>query len=96
MKAKTMLLAMVVPLAAFGSAASAADKPAEPRACANPVQRVVTPAAPANFKPGQQPAMTIRAVELRVGACSVLLAANGTVFEVPAMAEAPATMSRAR
>lgn len=96
MKAMTIATAMTFALLASGSAASAADEPTQSRPCENPIQRVATPAAPTRFEPGQQAAMKLRAVELRVGACSVLLAANGTVFEAPALVDRPATIVPAR
>lgn len=94
--ASKIATSMAAALLASGSAAFAADKPPQPRQCEHPIQRVATPAVPARFEPGQRAAMKLRAVELRVGTCSVLLAANGTVFEAPAFVDRPATIAPAR
>lgn len=96
MRTMTTLALAALALLGLDGTASAQDKPAQPRACAFPIQHAATPAAPATFQPGRQPAMKLRAVDLKVNACSVLLAANGTVFEAPARAEGPATISPAR
>lgn len=95
MKTMTTLSTAAV-LLVLGSAASAADKPEAPRSCAPPIQRVATPVTPATFAPGRHPAMTLRAVELKLGACSALVAANGTVFEAPPLVDGPARIAPAR